>query len=167
MNAENDQPFLDYLNAVDARLEARTGELTEQRDIDAVAACQEAGDSPEDCARELVRRIRIRALNDALRARVGFVFCGNAPGRIFITRGIAALSPPEQAQIAARVRDFDDFSEDNDPHGEHDFGAFDFDGRRIFWKIDYYDPSLERGSEDPADPQKTTRVLTVLLAEEW
>ena len=62
---------------------------------------------------------------------------------------------------------FDAFTEDNDPHGEHDFGAFDHAGHRIFWKIDYYDQSLEFGSENPADPAKTTRVLTIMLADEY
>ena len=62
---------------------------------------------------------------------------------------------------------FDSFTEDNDPHGEHDFGAFDFKDERIFWKIDYYDAACEYGCEDPADPSKTTRVLTIMLASEY
>lgn len=59
------------------------------------------------------------------------------------------------------------FTEDNDPHGQHDFGAFTLDGRKIFWKIDYYDPSMEFGSEDPSDDEKTFRMLTIMLAEEY
>ena len=73
----------------------------------------------------------------------------------------------DQIAILGKVASFDDFSEDNDPHGEHDFGAFDHAGSRIFWKIDYYDPSMESGSEDPSDPAKTTRVLTLMLASEY
>ena len=46
---------------------------------------------------------------------------------------------------------FKAFTADNDPCGEHDFGAFDHQGQRIFWKIDYYAPDMEHGSEDPAD----------------
>lgn len=67
----------------------------------------------------------------------------------------------------SKVATFDDFSADNDPHGEHDFGTFEFAGEHFFWKIDYYEPSLEYGSEDPADPTKTTRVLTLMLAKEY
>jgi hypothetical protein len=84
-----------------------------------------------------------------------------------MTAGIAALPFPEHAAIIGKVMAFETFTEDNDPHGEHDFGAFDHAGKRIFWKIDYYDQSLEFGSEDPADPAKTTRVLTIMFAEEY
>jgi Protein of unknown function (DUF3768) len=69
--------------------------------------------------------------------------------------------------IYAVVQSFKDFTEDNDPHGEHDFGSFEYAGERCFWKIDYYDKAMEYGSDDPADPAKTTRVLTIMLAEEY
>ena len=69
--------------------------------------------------------------------------------------------------VPAKVIAFDAFTADNDPHGEHNFGAFDYAGERIFWKIDYYDEALEFGLEDPADPARTTRVLTIMLALEY
>lgn len=50
---------------------------------------------------------------------------------------------------------------------EHDFGAFDFIGDRVFWKIDYFDKSLAYGSENPADPEVTERVMTVMLASDY
>jgi Protein of unknown function (DUF3768) len=59
------------------------------------------------------------------------------------------------------------FIEDNDPHGEHDFGSFEIEGRKLFFKIDYYDKDMRFGSEDPSDPSKTARVLTLMLAEEY
>jgi hypothetical protein len=65
------------------------------------------------------------------------------------------------------MRRFDAFTPDNDPHGEHDFGAFDEGGDRFFWKIDYYDKQMEFGSPDAADPDVTARVLTLMLAEEY
>ena len=55
----------------------------------------------------------------------------------------------------------------NDPHEEHDFGAFDADGQRVFFKIDYFDESLTYHSPDPADPSVTKRVITIMLAEEY
>jgi hypothetical protein len=103
---------------------------------------------------------KIRALNDALRTLTG-------SGRIFVTAGIAAFSPQQQAEIMHRVHTFDAFSPDNDPHREHDFGSFDYAGTTIFWKIDCYDHDLNYGSPDPADPALTTRILTILLAEEY
>jgi hypothetical protein len=103
---------------------------------------------------------KIRALNDAFRR----TFIG---GKVMMTAGIAALPDAAQAAVLDEVRKFDAFTADNDPHGEHDFGSFEVDGRKIFWKIDYYDAAMEFGSEDPADPAKTTRVLTIMLASEY
>ncbi len=55
----------------------------------------------------------------------------------------------------------------NDPYGEHDFGAIDHNGQKIYWKIDYYDPDLKYGSKDPSGPVQTARVLTIMLANEY
>jgi hypothetical protein len=67
----------------------------------------------------------------------------------------------------ALVRGFDVFTTENDPYGEHDFGSVTIDGTKLFWKIDYYDLSLQYGSNDPSDPAQTARVLTIMLAEEY
>ena len=89
-------------------------------------------------------------------------------GEIYLTHGIASLSPVTQAEIITRVQAFDAFTEDNDPYGDHDFGAFDHpEAGKVFWKIDYYDREKQFCSEDPCDPSKTCRFLTILLAEEW
>jgi hypothetical protein len=105
---------------------------------------------------------RISELNDLARTAMGVV------SKVFQTEGIGALAPEVQSQIREAVEKFKDFSEDNDPHGEHDFGAFDHPtAGKIFWKIDYYDKTLEWGSPDPSDPGVTTRVLTIMKAEEY
>ena len=69
--------------------------------------------------------------------------------------------------MLAKVRSFDAFTDDNDPHGEHDFGSVDEAGVRCFWKVEYYDRAIEFGSPDPADPAVTTRVLTIMRADEY
>ena len=65
------------------------------------------------------------------------------------------------------MQSFAAFDAENDPHGEHDFGNFELDGETYFFKVDYYSPDLKGGSEDPADPEKTTRVLTIMRADEY
>jgi hypothetical protein len=67
--------------------------------------------------------------------------------------------------LAGKVQTFTDFTEDNDPYGEHDFGSFDWKGQSIFWKIDYFDQSLKYG-EDPLS-EKCRRVMTIMLASEY
>lgn len=103
---------------------------------------------------------RIRALNDAFRA----TFRG---GLIAMTPGVDELPDCVKAEVMTKVATFNTFNGDDDPHGEHDFGSFEVVGRKFFWKIDYYDPNLTYGSEDPADASKTKRVLTVMLASEY
>jgi hypothetical protein len=103
---------------------------------------------------------RIRALNDDFRR----TFVG---GIVTITAGVEAMPAEQRKSLLAKVRAFDVFTEDNDPHGEHDFGAVDESGVRCFWKIDYYDRDITMGSDDASDPAVTTRVLTVMLAEEY
>ena len=103
---------------------------------------------------------RIRDLNDAFRrTHIG--------GTVVLTAGVAALSSMARSTVVQKVRDFTEFNPDNDPHHEHDFGSFDHDGRRLFWKIDYYSPDMQGGSEDPSDPDETQRVLTIMFAEEY
>ena len=104
---------------------------------------------------------RIAELNDLARKAMG-IAC-----RLYQTEGISSLSPEAQSTIREKVETFDAFTSDNDPYHERDFGAFDHEGMRVFWKIDYYDRSLSRGSENPADPLQTVRVLTIMLAEEY
>lgn len=103
---------------------------------------------------------KIRELNDAFRTS----FVG---GVVLITSGIEALTPELKARVLKKVRDFSDFDADNDPHQEHDFGAFELSNQRFFFKIDYYDRSMDCGSPDPSDPGQTTRVLTIMLAQEY
>jgi hypothetical protein len=107
-------------------------------------------------------RERIRDLNDAFRKNFH-----PALGRTVLTAGVDALPSDVRAMANRKVATFDAFDGDNDPHAEHDFGAFDLAGHKFFFKLDYYDPGLESGSADPADSAKTTRVLTLMLAEEY
>jgi hypothetical protein len=93
---------------------------------------------------------RIRELNDVLRS----TFSG---GKVVMTDGVAALLEHELPQLLEKVRRFDEFSEENDPYGEHDFGSLQLAGQTYFFKVDYYALDMDGGSEDPADPTKTTR----------
>lgn len=103
---------------------------------------------------------RIRELNDIFRKS----FIG---GRVFITEGVRALGPDFESGCVEQVQTYSNFAEGNDPYNEHDFGVFPVQSRKCFWKIDYYDAEMEWGSENPANPAQTTRVLTIMLAEEY
>lgn len=107
------------------------------------------------------RRIEIRRLNDEFRKHP------LGRGTVLLTAGVRALGDAAAVEAVTAVRDFSAFSEANDPHGEHDFGAFEVADERLFWKIDYYDLSLKAHSPDPADAAVTRRVLTIMLASEY
>lgn len=88
-------------------------------------------------------------------------------GTFCLTCGIRALGEACVREIINVVRNFNNFNEDNDPYGEHDFGAFDYNGRKIFFKIDNYDREFIYLSPDVTNPRLTNKVLTVMLAEEY
>jgi Protein of unknown function (DUF3768) len=103
---------------------------------------------------------RIRMLNDQLRQNL-------TGGRVVMTTGIAALGSEVVQRLVRTISVFEDFCSANDPYDEHDFGAFEFDGKPVMFKIDYYDKGLDFHSPDPADPAVTERIITLMLAEEY
>lgn len=103
---------------------------------------------------------RIAELNDVLRTTF-------LTGRVLMTEGVRALPNALQSHIVEAVQSFTEFTPDNDPHDEHDFGAVTVEGEKVFWKIDYYAPDMMHGSDDPSDPKQTRRVLTIMLAGEY
>ena len=106
------------------------------------------------------RNRRIAALDDELRR-------GFEGGLVVETPGVEGLGPEIVARVHREVRAFAAFTPDDDPHGEHDFGSLGLEGRIVFWKVDYHDRRGRCHSPDPTDPERTLRVLTVMLAEEY
>lgn len=104
--------------------------------------------------------ITIRALNDAFRKNL-------SGGRINVTIGVLEHTSGQIDALLRAVGEFNDFSDDNDPYGEHDFGSLTYLGQPLFWKIDYYDLEVTYGSPNPSDPEVTTRVLTIMMAWEY
>ena len=88
-------------------------------------------------------------------------------GTLVLTQGIRSNTKEDLEAIITKVRTFDTFDENNDPYGERDFGAFDYKGKKIFWKIDYYDQEFLYLSPDASNPRVTNRVLTIMYAEEY
>lgn len=82
---------------------------------------------------------------------------------VTVTLGIQTLD--DVNGLMHEIREFDQFTPDNDPYGEHDFGSLMWDGEKVFWKIDYYNRSLSGGVS--ALSPLCQRVLTVMLADEY
>jgi hypothetical protein len=103
---------------------------------------------------------RTRALNDELRIY-------HRGGRIMVTAGVQALGENMMRRLDEAIAAFDEFDEDSDPHGEHDFGVVEIGGKEVMFKIDYYDITLNYLSPDPSNPEITTRVMTIMLVKEY
>lgn len=111
---------------------------------------------------------RICALNDELRSRVGDAELPDTLGFVCITRSVSEHGSEFVRQVLHAVRQFSDFTPNNDPYGEHDFGTFLIDDEQLNWKIDYYDLNQKgMGSVHPEDADATRRVLTIMLAEDY
>lgn len=108
-----------------------------------------------------IKEKSIREINDEFRG-------GNPSYGMYVcTRGVEELPEHDKSILFQLVRSFNDFSENNDPYGEHDFGIVQLGYTDYFWKIDYYDTNYEYGSPDPSDITKTRRVLTIMRADEY
>ena len=112
----------------------------------------------EDC--DSRRTQRICELNDQFRTSLN-------GGAVLFTAGIVALGAKLEVNILDAVRVFNDFNQDNDPFGDHDFGSFEVAGHKVIFKIDYFDVHRAQHSPDPADSDVTERVMTIMLAGEW
>ena len=98
-----------------------------------------------------VKKEEIARKNDVLRR----TFAG---GQVVITSGLK--DDPNLDKIIKAVQTFDDFSDDNDPYLERDFGKVTIDGEGYLWKIDYYDADHKYFQKDGH------RVLTILRSDE-
>ena len=116
---------------------------------------------------------QIQAKNDAFRKAV--MFAPQPDGKAVMTRSVASLGNMVCAWIYKQIAEFDAFTEDNDPYGEHDFGSVtvavdnlmtgEAETHKVFWKIDYYeDADMEYGTEDKLNAY---RVLVIMLSEEY
>ncbi len=107
---------------------------------------------------------KIARLNDEFRKSL----LNKPKGILILTDSVKKEFPEDmRSEIIKEIQEFNNFNNDNDPYGERDFGSFEYREERILWKIDYYDLSMEGQSKDPADPLKTNRVLTLMLANDY
>lgn len=118
------------------------------------------GDEQVNCVEKLPRAEVIARLNDRLRK-------SGLGGQRLVTNGVYHLPGYDAGELFKALADYDSFDSDNDPHGERDFGDIQVFGTDLLWKIDYYDLKLEFGSPNPADANVTTRVLTIMLEDEY
>lgn len=107
---------------------------------------------------------QLTRINDHLRRLLCTGYCNinfeGINGRLLVTRNVADLSAERQMMLLFSVGRFNSFTEDNDPHGEHDFGFIDLFGERWFWKFDYYDKDMEGYGHD-------NHVLTIMNADDY
>ena len=115
---------------------------------------------PKSNGTSVPRAEAIALLNDTLRKT-------GTGGSVMITQNLQRVTGFDPIVLAKALADYSGFDADNDPHGERDFGDMTLWGYDLIWKIDYYDKDLKYGSDDPANPEVTRRVLTVMLASDW
>ena len=106
---------------------------------------------------------KIAKLNDKLRKNM----FNPGKNKVVITSGVATLSLIDRMNLLKKIIEFNDFNAANYTYKEHDFGRIEHKGINYFFKIDYYDNDLIYGSEDASNEDITTRVLTIMCADEY
>jgi hypothetical protein len=101
------------------------------------------------------RRDKVVALNDQLRT----TFKG---GRVQMTRSVYDLDDRLRGRALSVLARYNKF----DPASEHDCGVFIFAGFAFEWRIEYRGKDGVGQSPDPADPERTMRVLTLYVTED-
>ena len=76
---------------------------------------------------------RIRELNDEFRKLR--MPSGWNSGKVVITSGVQNTLGKMVLEALDLVANFDAFTVDNDPHGEHAFGSIEIENHQLFWKI--------------------------------
>ncbi len=108
------------------------------------------------------KSMQIAKLNDDLRIN-GHV----RNGRVIAVGSLVQADETLRNKVVAVMREFKDFNDDNDPYGEHDFGAFEVDGEQFMFKIDYFALDEETASEHPEDQASTMRICSVFFARDY
>jgi Protein of unknown function (DUF3768) len=101
------------------------------------------------------KRAKIIELNDQLRT----TFKG---GRVQMTRGVYDLDQQLRGRALSVMARYHTF----DAESEHDCGVFIFAGYAFEWRIEYRDKGGIGCSPDPADSDKTQRVLTLYATDD-
>jgi hypothetical protein len=99
------------------------------------------------------RRSKIITLNDQLRT----TFKG---GRVQMARDFYDLDARLRGRALSVMARYNRFDNDS----EHDWGVFIFGGYSFEWQIEYRGKDGTGVSPDPADPERTLRVLTLFAA---
>jgi len=102
---------------------------------------------------------KISERNDKLRTSL----TPDPRNRIMLTASVK--ESPEKNRVLSEVKSFSNFTPENDPYGEHDFGAVEIEGTKYFFKFDYYDHNLEYGADPKTDDY--TLVLTIMEARDY
>lgn len=104
---------------------------------------------------ETTRRHKIIQLNDELRR----TFKG---GRVQMTPGVYHLDAQLRGRALSVMARYNKF----DGECQHDRGVFIFAGYAFEWQIEYRSTDGTGVSPDPADPDKTLRVLTLYTTDD-
>lgn len=120
-------------------------------------------DQNDDAYRKSIAKLNDQLRNDPL---------NTSYGTFVVTRGVIALGEDDAAEAVKTMAEFTDFTNSNDPYGEHDCATFQIKSKNgnkltFTFKIDYYDKSYEYQSPDPSDSAETARVLTLMLSNEY
>jgi hypothetical protein len=101
---------------------------------------------------------QIRDKNDFLRKSLPNL---PLPHKVVFAEGASGHHPVVLYEVIEKIRDFKDFTEEDDPYKEHDFGTVEAGGTEFFWKIDYTDEAYENFKTDGI------RIFTIMEASEW